>query len=69
MRNAHISTQATNFTETEMDRRNEADGVLVFLGQVRVTVKAACDTNTVTLHAKYPKPTNITTILILKNTL
>lgn len=52
-----------------MDRRNEADGVLVFLGQVRVTVKAAGDTNTVTLHAKYPKPTNITTILILKNTL
>lgn len=53
--------RAMNFIETEIDRRHEAQGVLVFLGQVRVTAKAGGDTITATLHAKYPKPTNITT--------
>lgn len=57
------------FIEAETDRRNEAGGVLVFLGHVRVTAKAADGTITATLYGKYLKPTNITTILTLKNTL
>lgn len=39
---------ATNFIETEMD-------IFIFLGQVRVTAKAAGDTIAPTLQSKYSK--------------
>lgn len=50
--------RAMNFIQTEIDRRHEAQGVLVFLGQDRVTAKAGGDTVTATLQAKYPKHHN-----------